>query len=158
MSRRTNSIICCLETLRINCISEVFVKLHADPRNAALNTVTAYTAAGIEINAMPYAHSVVMLPQGAVSAWSVGSLDQLDAAHIDILAQYAPELIVLGTGARQRFPHPRLAAQLAGKRIGLEVMDTAAACRTYNILMAEGRKVLGAFIVEPSVSTTIKQG
>jgi uncharacterized protein len=129
------------------------LKLHADPRNAALNTVTGYTAAGIEINATAYAHSVILLPDGPVTAWNVERFDAIDAAQIDVLAQAAPELVVLGTGARQRFLHPRLVAGLSGRRIGLEMMDTAAACRTYNILMAEGRKVLGAFIVEPSIST-----
>ena len=127
---------------------EAFVKLHADPRNAALNTVTAHSAARIEVNSLPHAHSILMLPQGAVQHWPIENIDQLDAAQIDQLAQLEPELIVLGTGPTQRFLHPQLTAQLAAKRIGLEVMDTAAACRTYNILMAEGRKVLGAFLLQ----------
>ena len=59
-----------------------------------------------------------------------------------------PEVVLLGTGSRQRFPHPRLSRPLADARIGLEVMSTAAACRTYNILMAEGRKVAAALLVE----------
>ncbi|MDH4182570.1 MAG: MTH938/NDUFAF3 family protein, partial [Betaproteobacteria bacterium] len=58
------------------------------------------------------------------------------------------EVVLLGTGSRQHFPHPRLSRSLADARIGLEAMNTAAACRTYNILMAEGRKVAAALIPE----------
>ncbi|MFC3147114.1 Mth938-like domain-containing protein [Piscinibacterium candidicorallinum] len=129
------------------------MKLHADPRNASLNTVTGYSAAGIEINAVAFPHSVVVSPEGPVASWGVQDIAALDADTVSKLADGQPELVVLGTGRRQRFPHPRVAAQLAGQRIGLEVMDTAAACRTYNILMAEGRRVVGAFIIEPELSS-----
>ena len=68
------------------------------------------------------------------------------AADFEQILALRPEVVLLGTGARQRFAHPRLYASLSAARIGLEMMDTGAACRTYNILMAEGRKVLAALI------------
>ena len=131
------------------------MKLHADSRNAALNTVTGYSQAGIEINAIEYTHSVLLLPEGPVTAWNVANVQAIDSIHIDTMAQFLPELIVLGTGLKQHFLHPALQARLVSQRIGIEVMNTAAACRTYNILMAEGRKVLGALIVEPVVELNI---
>lgn len=131
------------------------MKLHADSRNAALNTVTGYSQTGIEINAIEYTHSVLMLPEGPVTAWNVANAQALDSIHIDTMAQFLPELIVLGTGLKQHFLHPALQTRLVSQRIGIEVMNTAAACRTYNILMAEGRKVLGALIVEPVVELNI---
>ena len=131
------------------------MKLHTDSRNPALNTVTGYSPTGIEINAMAYPHSVLLLPEGEVKLWKVANIQDIDTLHIDKMAQFLPELIVLGTGLKQHFLHPSLQVKLTSKRIGLEVMPTAAACRTYNILMAEGRKVLGAFIVEPVVDLNI---
>jgi uncharacterized protein len=127
-----------------------FVKLHADSRNAAYNTVTGYFPGGIEINATPYHHSICMMPEGPVQAWSLAQMADLQAEHLAPMLDLAPELVVLGTGSKQQFAPARLVALLTSKRIGLEIMNTAAACRTYNILMAEGRKVLGAFIVEPN--------
>jgi len=117
--------------------------------------VTGYSPTGIEINAMAYPHSVLLLPEGEVKLWKVANIQDIDTLHIDKMAQFLPELIVLGTGLKQHFLHPSLQVKLTSKRIGLEVMATAAACRTYNILMAEGRKVLGAFIVEPVVDLNI---
>ena len=131
------------------------MKLHTDSPNPALNTVTGYSPTGIEINAMAYSHSVMLLPEGEVKLWKVANIQDIDTLHIDKMAQFLPELIVLGTGLKQHFLHPSLQVKLTSKRIGLEVMATAAACRTYNILMAEGRKVLGAFIVEPVVDLNI---
>lgn len=65
-----------------------------------------------------------------------------------MLLEPQPEVVVFGSGARLRFPHPRLTAQLTAQRVGVETMDFQAACRTYNILMAEGRKVAAALLIE----------
>ena len=83
---------------------------------------------------------------GEVLAWAPASFDALAAADFESLLEQRPELVVLGTGDRQRFPHPRLTAALTAVRIGVEAMDTRAACRTYNILMSEGRKVVAALL------------
>jgi uncharacterized protein len=124
------------------------VKLHAENRPFA-NTVSAIGQSSIDINGVPYAASVVVAPEGPVQQWLVTAVEELTEAHFEQLSHSQPELVVLGTGAKQQFVHPRLTAVLAAKRIGLETMDTPAACRTYNVLMAEGRKVIGAFILKP---------
>ena len=121
------------------------MKLHA-LRGSASNTVTAYGTGWIEINTRRFEHAVLVEPDAPVLAWAPARFDELVAAHFDAIAQRAPEVVLLGTGASQRFPHPRLLEALAHRRIGLEAMDTGAACRTYNILMAEGRRVLAALL------------
>ena len=122
------------------------LKLHADTPTA-LNTVTAYGPGFIEINKIRYTSAVLLTPE-RVAPWDIASFDALAEADFERLRGLEPEVALLGTGSRQRFPHPRLARALAEARIGLEVMTTAAACRTYNILMAEGRKVAAALMPE----------
>ena len=78
----------------------------------------------------------------------MASFEALDASDFERLRDLRSEVVLLGTGNRQRFPHPRLTRPLSDARIGLEVMDTQAACRTYNILVAESRKVAAALFVE----------
>ena len=122
------------------------MKLHADTPTA-LNTVTAYGPGFIEINKVRHASAVLLTPD-RVEPWSVSSFEALGEGDLERLRALAPEVALLGTGSRQRFPHPRLSRALTEARIGLEVMTTAAACRTYNILMAEGRKVAAALLLE----------
>jgi uncharacterized protein len=122
------------------------LKLHADTPTA-LNTVTAYGPGFIEINKVRHASAVLLTPD-RVEPWGVISFEALDEADLERLRALTPEVALLGTGSRQRFPHPRLSRALSEARIGLEVMTTAAACRTYNILMAEGRKVAAALLLE----------
>ena len=121
------------------------MKLHADA-NPTLNTVTAYGEGWLEINRQRYAGAVLVQPEGDVRGWPVGDFDTLAAAHFEALLALRPEVVLLGTGERQQFPHPRLYAVLSQARIGLEAMDTRAACRTYNILMSEGRRVVAALL------------
>jgi len=121
------------------------MKLHAQ-RPTALNTVTAYGDGYVEINATRYEHALLVQPEAPVEAWAPLRFEELTAAHFEAIAAHAPEVVLLGTGATQRFPHPRLTAALAERRIGVEAMNTGAACRTYNILMTEGRRVLAALL------------
>ncbi len=123
------------------------MKLHQDS-SGALNTVTAYGAGFVEINLQRHTGSVLVLPGTPVVPWPVSSFDALTPEHFAMLIAPAPEVVVFGSGARLRFPHPRLTAALAAHRIGVEAMDFGAACRTYNILMAEGRKVAAALLIE----------
>jgi uncharacterized protein len=123
------------------------LKLHADSPTA-LNTVTAYGSGFIEINQVRHQRPVLVAPEGLVQPWDVASFDALSSADFERLRDRAPELVLLGTGARQRFVHPRLTRALTDARIGCEVMTSAAACRTYNILMGEGRKVLAALLLD----------
>ena len=122
------------------------LKLHADTPTA-LNTVTAYGPGFVEINKVRHTTPVVLTPE-RIEPWAIESFEALAEADFERLRDLKPEVALLGTGARQRFPHPRLSRALAESRIGLEVMNTAAACRTYNILMAEGRKVVAGLIPE----------
>lgn len=121
------------------------MKLHVDV-NSSLNTVTAYGVGFVEINRQRYTGSVLVRPEGEITPWAVGGFEALAAADFEALLALGPELVLLGTGGQQRFPHPRLTAALAVARIGVESMDTRAACRTYNILMSEGRRVLAALL------------
>ncbi|WJF88962.1 Mth938-like domain-containing protein [Paraburkholderia bonniea] len=123
------------------------MKLHQDS-SGALNTVTGYGPGYVEINLERHTGSIVLLPDTPVIAWPVSSFETLSAADFDLLLAPAPEVLIFGSGERLRFPHPRLTAALAAHRIGVETMDFKAACRTYNILMAEGRKVAAALLIE----------
>ena len=100
----------------------------------------------LQVNARRYEHALLVTPDAPVEAWPPADFQALRAEHFEAIAAHAPEIVLLGTGAAQRFPHPRLSASLAARRIAVEAMDTGAACRTYNILMAEGRKVLAALL------------
>lgn len=123
------------------------MKLHPTT-SLQYQTVTGYFAGGVEINAQPFDYSLTMLPETPPRAWPVDSFDALSIEHFQMLAADTPDVVILGTGERQRFAHPRLTNPLTSQRIGVECMDTNAACRTYNILMSEGRKVLLALIIE----------
>jgi uncharacterized protein len=123
------------------------LKLHQDS-SGALNTVTGYGAHYVDINLERHESSIIVLPDAPVIAWPVSAFDALTPEHFDLLLAQAPEVVVFGSGARLRFPHPRLTAAFVARRIGVESMDFMAACRTYNILMAEGRRVAAALLIE----------
>lgn len=114
----------------------------------ASNVVTGSGPGWIRVGATDYRESLV-LTAGAVSpGFAPSGFDALAEADFERLLEGSPAVVLLGTGATQRFPHPRLTAALHRARVGFEVMDTRAACRTYNILVAEGRNVTAALIVE----------
>ncbi|MGD9944962.1 MAG: Mth938-like domain-containing protein [Burkholderiaceae bacterium] len=121
------------------------MKLHADTQTS-LNTFTGYGPGFVEINGQRHEGSLLVMPEGLLAPWPAAGFESLEPAHFEALLGHRPELVLLGTGGRQRFPHPRLTAALAAARIGVDTMDTPAACRTYNILMAEGRRVLAALL------------
>jgi uncharacterized protein len=122
------------------------MKLHVTPTQH-YQTVTGYEQDWIEINAVRFDHSLVVLPEVAPVDWPVADFDLLRPEDFKLIEAQAPDLLILGTGYRQRFVPPRLVASLIARRIGVECMDNQAACRTYNILMAEGRKVALAVIL-----------
>lgn len=97
------------------------------------------------VNGARHEASVIVLPE-RIEPWPVASFAALAEEHFAALAVLKPEVVLLGTGARLRFPHPRLTAALARAGIGLEVMDVQAACRTFNILAAEERHVAAALL------------
>lgn len=111
------------------------------------NVVTGSGPGWVRVGATEYRHNLVLLPDRIVPGWAPGGFAALVEQDIASLLELAPEIVILGTGDRQRFPHPRLLQPLATARVGVEVMDTRAACRTFNILVAEGRRVAAALIV-----------
>ena len=123
------------------------MKLQSDPHSGA-NSITGYGDGFVEINKTPYSHSVLLSSNGNIEGWPVKSFDALEAGNFTQMAALKPELIIIGTGNRQRFPRPELVKTLIDAKIGFEIMDSQAACRTYNILVGEGRQVLLALIVE----------
>ncbi|MFJ9452945.1 MULTISPECIES: Mth938-like domain-containing protein [unclassified Herbaspirillum] len=123
------------------------MKLHST-ETQQYQTVSSYDDTGVELNAIRFEQSLIVLPETPPAPWPVTSFDALTAEHFDQIDATQPDVVILGTGARQRFVHPKLTAVLTARRIGVECMDNQAACRTYNILMAEGRKVALALILE----------
>ncbi len=89
----------------------------------------------------------VILTSESIDLWEVTNISELKTHHFDRLAQHSVEVIVLGTGTSIQFPDPALSQALMENQIGLEVMDTVAACRTYNVLAGDGRKVAAALIM-----------
>jgi uncharacterized protein len=122
------------------------MKLHSSPTQQ-YQTVTGYDDTGVEINATRFNYSLLVMPETPPRPWDVADFDALTAEHFALIEQDLPDVVILGTGERQRFVHPRLLAALSARRVGVECMDNKAACRTYNILMGEGRKVTLALIL-----------
>jgi uncharacterized protein len=111
------------------------------------NMVTGYGDGYVAINTERYTSPVIVMPNRAVAGWDVRDFAALEPAHFQALLEFKPEIILLGTGERQQFPRPELTRVLVDARVGFEVMDSRAACRTYNILMSEGREVLAALLM-----------
>ncbi len=93
-------------------------------------------------------HSIVIGSRGEKFDWHCTRFEELTAEHFSLLAQTQPELVIFGSGTRLRFPPPAFLRALMAQRIGIETMDTLAACRTYNILAGEGRQVIAALLIE----------
>ena len=129
------------------------MKLHVTPTQH-YQTVTGYDQDWVEINAVRFDYSLIVLPEVVPKPWPVSAFDALAGEHFEPVAAHCPDLLILGTGPRQRFAHPRLISALLTQGIGVECMDNQAACRTYNILMTEGRKVALALIMPQTESTT----
>lgn len=123
------------------------MKLDID-RPGGMNFVRAYAPGLIRIGAREIAGSVIVTANFLVEDWRPRHVSELRAADLEPVLELRPEVLLLGSGARQVFPEPQLLAALYEGRIGFEIMDTGAACRTYNVLVAEGRKVAAALIVE----------
>lgn len=111
------------------------------------NTFTGYGEGYVEVNGTRHAHSLVASGERLITDWPAASIDTLSADHLAAIIELKPEIVLLGTGATFRFPDRARLAPLYKANVGVEVMDTPAACRTYNILLGEGRNVVAALIV-----------
>ena len=123
------------------------MKLHLESAGAQ-NTFTGYGDGYVVVNGERIEKSVVVLPERILADWPAARFADLKAEHMAALTGLDREIILLGTGTKLRFPRPEIIAPLVRAGIGVEVMDLQAACRTYNILMGEGRKVAAALLIE----------
>jgi uncharacterized protein len=121
------------------------VKFHLSTHDG--HRVTGTGPGWVRVDAAEQRASFLLAPDALVAPWASGGFEGLGDADFAAVASLAPEIVLLGTGQRQRFPHPRIYRALTEARIGVEVMDTAAAARTYNILAAEGRRVVAALLL-----------
>lgn len=125
------------------------MKLHLT-RAEGQNLITGYADDYIAINQQRYTHSLIVTPDTLITDWATSrtlTFDSLTEMDFEKIADMKPEVVLLGTGAKHRFIHPKLTKALTEAGVSVECMDTAAACRTYNILMSEGRHVAAALIV-----------
>lgn len=116
-------------------------------QSSAFNVVTGTGPGWVRVGTTEYRDNLVLLPDRVIEGFAPRGFAELVESDYAALLEYTPEMVLLGTGERQRFPHPRLTQALAAARVGVEVMDTRAACRTFNILVAEDRRVAAALIV-----------
>ena len=109
--------------------------------------IQSYAKGEVIIGGVTYRSSLIVTPTGVVDDWRPLDFNHLVSGDFTRLVELEPEIVILGTGAEHRFPHPQLAQPLMERHIGLESMATGAACRTYNILRGEGRRVLAALFM-----------
>lgn len=127
------------------------MKLHAD-RIEGTNAIARHSPEGVIVNQRAWRESVVVPWQGEVRAWGPATPAELTEAHFEALLALRPELVIFGSGARLQFVRPALMRSLMSARIGVETMDTPAACRTYNVLLGEGRSVVAALLFQGGVA------
>jgi uncharacterized protein len=118
------------------------------PHRFDMQSITAYGPGWVGVDGEKITASVVLGSRGQRLAWHCERFADLTPAHFAQLAELECELVLFGSGLRNRFPPPAWLQALMARRIGLETMDTHAACRTYNILASEGRKVAAALLID----------
>lgn len=116
---------------------------------AGTNVITRHDPGALWVGNQRHAHSLLVPWQGTVLPWAAPAVDQLTEAHFEQLLALQPELVIFGSGPKLRFVAPGLMRCLIDRRIGVETMDTGAACRTFNVLVAEGRAAVAALLLPP---------
>lgn len=122
------------------------MQLHAD--HSDVQMVTGYGPGWIAVDKKEHTGNILLGASGFLRPWNCARFEDLTPAHFAQLAELNAELIIFGSGSKIRFVHPSWLQPLMQKRIGLETMDTHAACRTYNVLAGEGRNVIAALLLE----------
>lgn len=112
------------------------------------HVIQGYADGRVQIGGQEICRSVIVSPERLLTDWPPQGFADLEAEHFRVLVELQAQIVLLGTGQRQRFPQPQLLRVLLQAGIGVEVMDTSAACRTYNVLMMEGRLVAAALLLE----------
>ena len=115
--------------------------------NQAKFQIRGYKAGQIQVNEKIYTESLIISPNHLLEHWGPKNISDLTPTHIEIAAQTKPAVLIIGTGEKLIFPNIELYGELINQGIGIEIMDTAAACRTYTILTAENRRVVAALIL-----------
>lgn len=123
------------------------MKIHLETGDSGANIVRAYGPGEVTINDDIYRSSLIITPGRIITDWPPRTFADLEAAHFEAIIALEPEVVILGTGRRLQFPRPAVTRPVVDAQMGLEVMDTGAACRTYNILMSEGRKVVAGLLM-----------
>ena len=109
--------------------------------------IRAYDKDFIQVNDQKISHSIIVTPNQLIDPWPPRSLADLNAEHLQIILGLNPSIVLLGSGERLIFPNPALLNVFYQQKMGIEVMSNGAACRTYSVLMSEGRKVAAAFLI-----------
>lgn len=120
----------------------------SDDRITGANFVRSYAAGEVRVGDTVLRRSCLISAAEIVADWRPQSIAELQMSDLDAVLALNPEIVILGAGARQRFPKAEWTAALLSRGIGCEVMDTGAACRTYNVLVSEDRKVVAALMLE----------
>ncbi len=123
------------------------MKIQFDAGGTGQNFIHAYGPGQVTINQQVHRRSLLVTSGQLITDWPPQSFGELLAQHFNRIRELNPEVVVLGTGARLQFPRTADTRALIEANIGLEVMDTGAACRTYNILMQDGRRVVAALLM-----------
>jgi uncharacterized protein len=124
------------------------ISMKLQPDKFDVQAISGYGPGWVGVNGEKITHSVIVASTGERIAWDAARFEDLDPDHFAQIAKLAPEVAIFGSGSRIRFPQPAWLRPLVEANVGLETMDTAAACRTYNILAQEGRRVAVALLLE----------
>lgn len=112
-----------------------------------VNVIRGYDASSVSINNKTYNQSLIVSSNSLIEDWSVIHVTDLNAEALSLLLELKPEVILIGTGDKLEFPHPKTYANIINQGIGIEFMDSGAACRTYNVLISESRNVVAGIIL-----------
>jgi uncharacterized protein len=118
-----------------------------DTSGAGRNWIDAYSAGRVVVAGSIFQHSLIVSPAAGARPWAPQCFDEITCGHVESIASLGPDVVLIGTGARLRFPEPAVLAPLHSVGIGVEIMDTGAACRSYNFLSGEGRNVVAALLM-----------
>lgn len=116
-------------------------------KGQATHKIQSYSQGFVIINQIEYRNPIVVMPEKIINPWGPTSFESLTPEHFQMLLPYKPQVVLVGTGPSFRLMDPSLYAGFINLQIGVEVMDTGAACRTYQVLMSEGREVMAALLL-----------
>jgi uncharacterized protein len=122
------------------------MKIELDTPASGKNVIQSYSSKGIVIKNTLYQNSIIVSPDRIIDDWQPRSFAELRIDHFGAIIGMSPEIILIGTGARLQFPDKDILGSILGKNIGVETMDTGAACRAYNFIAGEGRLVVAALL------------